>query len=136
MTDKDLFQYAAELRDLGMTRAEEAAGPMFSALAFAAIRRVAQQQATVHVDDVLRECSVRPSSPNAWGAVWMKAIKSGLICRTGEARRCRTDPNKHAHTYPVYKSMIYRASPASGKSTRRLYRRPKETGNVNLRLFD
>lgn len=84
--------------------------PRFADAAYAAIERIARRQSTVHVDDVLKECSIKPSHPNAWGAVWMKAIRKGLIQRSDRVRPCATDPKKHAHQYPVYESLVWRRS--------------------------
>jgi len=94
-------------RDLGIDRAAsaEARQPELSLGSFAAIVRIAKRQATVHVDDVLRECHVRPKHFNAWGAVWMRAIRTQIIEHTGELRPCRTDGGKHRHNYPVYRSL-------------------------------
>ena len=98
-------------RDAGMARAI-APSSHFAAIAYAAIVTVAKRQATVHVDDVLAECSARPRHPNAWGGVWMRAIRAGVIERSGELQHCRVDRGKHAHAYPVYRSCLFVASTA------------------------
>lgn len=95
-------------RDAGMqvaAEAEAAEQPGFKALAYATILRLAREQLTVHIDDVLAACPVRPRHPNAWGAVWMQAIREGVIVRTGEMRHS-TDPRKNKHLYPVYRSLV------------------------------
>jgi hypothetical protein len=46
-----------------------------------------------------------PRHPNAWGAVWHRAIRDGVIRRSGEFRESR-DPRKHRHCYPVYVSQL------------------------------
>jgi len=97
-------------RDAGMARAV-AHSPHFAAIAYAAIVTVAKRQATVHVDDVLAECSARPRHPNAWGSIWMRAIRSGVIERSGDLQNCRVDRGKHAHAYPIYLSNIFVAEP-------------------------
>lgn len=97
-------------RDAGMDAAAEAEDrrqPAFGSVAYAAIVSVARRQATVHVDDVLAECSMRPKSPNAWGSVWAQAIKDGVIVKTGRTRPCATDRRKRAHDYPIYRSMLF-----------------------------
>ena len=110
----DLFDHAtraAQLRDTGMALAIAAQDnklPAWSELAYAAIVSLAKRQPTVHVDDVLREFPLRPDHPNAWGAVWMRAIKNGVIFRSGESRPCLTDCGKHRHVYPVYRSGLWR----------------------------
>lgn len=102
---------AVALRDVGMIEAEFAetlTASNFSEVAYAAICHVARRQSEVHVDDVLRFCRIKPSHPNAWGAVWMRAIKDGTIIRTGTVRPCLSDAGKHKHNYPVYESGIFR----------------------------
>lgn len=106
----DLFDFAARRRDIGMGRAADAEDrdqPSFGDTAFEAIKAIAERQDTVHVDDVLQNCTVRPHHHNAWGAVWMRAIKANLIRRTGAVRPCMTDPKKNGHNYPVYESLIF-----------------------------
>lgn len=106
----DLFDWAKHRRDAGMTEAafaEVFSNPDFGEAAYAAICHVARRQCELHVDDILRFCKVKPSHPNAWGAVWMRAIKDGVIVRTGTVRPCKTDPCKRAHQYPVYASGLF-----------------------------
>jgi hypothetical protein len=107
----DLFAFAQARRDAGMAQAEANARPDFSAAAFAAIERVARQQVHVHIDAVLAAMAVTgapaPHHPNAWGPVWLRAIRSGIIQRTTETRPCQSDPKKNAHRYPVYFSLIF-----------------------------
>jgi hypothetical protein len=101
---------AVQARDVGMVTAEFAealTGSNFAEVAYAAICHVARRQSEVHVDDILRFCKARPSHPNAWGAVWMRAIKDGTIMRTGRVRPCESDPLKHKHNYPVYRSGVF-----------------------------
>lgn len=97
-------------RDAGMEAAAEAEDrrqPAFAVAAYAAILSVATRQATVHVDDVLTACAVRPTSPNAWGSVWKRAIREGVIVKTGRTRPCATDRRKNCHEYPVYASGLF-----------------------------
>ena len=114
----DLFEHAeraAKLRDAGMTLAavaQDGKAPQWSELAYSAIRLVARRQDTVHVDDVLRIFTIKPHHPNAWGAVWMRAIKDGLIERTGTVRPCISDEGKHKHQYPIYRSRMHRKDAA------------------------
>jgi hypothetical protein len=79
--------------------------PRFADEALEAIKRVARRQIHVLVDDVLAECKARPNHPNAFGAVWMRAIREGIIQRTNQVRPSK-DPAKHAHNYPIYFSLI------------------------------
>lgn len=110
-----LFDWATNARDVGMVEAEFAetlTGSNFSEVAYAAICHVARRQCEVHVDDVLRYLKVRPSHPNAFGAPWLRAIKDGVIIRTGTIRPCVSDPGKHKHNYPVYRSGLFRGRAA------------------------
>ncbi len=105
-----LFDWAAERRDIGMIEAEFAealTGSDFSEAAYAAICHVARRQCEIHVDHVLRYCKVRPTHFNAWGSVWMRAIKDGVIIKTGMVRPCVSDPGKHKHSSPVYRSGLF-----------------------------
>ncbi|MGX9392543.1 hypothetical protein ACWX0K_20450 [Nitrobacteraceae bacterium UC4446_H13] len=106
----DLFDWAKHRRDAGMTEAafaEVFTNPDFGEAAYAAICHVARRQCEVHVDHVLPLIRVKPAHPNAFGAVWMRAIKDGVIVRTGTVRPCKTDPLKRAHQYPVYASGLF-----------------------------
>ncbi len=101
---------AVQLRDVGMLEAEFAealTGSNFAEVAYAAICHVARRQAEIHVDDLLRYLTVRPSHPNAFGAVWLRAIRDGTLLKTGTVRPCLSDPNKRLHNYPVYKSGLF-----------------------------
>ena len=109
MTQLDLFA-ARHRRDIGMAQAaaaQERATPNFADGAASAIYWLARCQPTVHIDDLLAACSLRPAHFNAWGQVWRAAIKAGWIERNGEYRPSR-DPGKHAHLYPVYSSKIFK----------------------------
>jgi hypothetical protein len=108
--DDVIARQALNSRDAGMIEAafaEALVSPDFGELAYGAICHVARMQCEVHVDDILRFCKVRPSHPNAWGAVWMRAIKDGVISRTGRIKPCESDPLKHKHNYPVYASGLF-----------------------------
>ena len=101
---------AGRLRDEGMAlaeTAEAAVSPAFSEVAYQAIVDVARRQTTVHIDDVLVACKVRPFHPNAWGSVWTRAIRAGIIRYTGMRKGCLTDIKKRKHVYPVYESTIF-----------------------------
>jgi len=110
MTAPTLFNYAAAKvrRDRGAARAAEAqdnAVPGWGDHAYDAIVLVAKRQTTVFVDDVLKIFAVKPSHPNAWGAVWLRAIKANVIEHSGTVRPT-TDARKNAHQYPVYRSLL------------------------------
>jgi hypothetical protein len=105
----DLFDFAQRRRERGMgfaADAEDREQPGFAEAAYSVIRSIAEKQPTVHVDDVLAVCPVAPHHPNAWGAVWMRAIRDRIIAHSGMVRPCRTDAKKNAHRYPVYRSLI------------------------------
>lgn len=101
---------AMNARDIGIIEAEFAetlVNPDFAEVAYAAICHVARRQVEIHVDDILRFCKVKPSHYNAWGSVWMRAIKDGVIMKTGMVRPCMSDPLKHRHSSPVYRSGLF-----------------------------
>jgi hypothetical protein len=100
----------AELRDAGVAaaaRAQDKADPVWKELAYAALLRVAERQAWVHRDDVAAECGLSPHSANAWGAVWLKAVRQGVLVDRGRSRRT-ADPRKHAHKYTLWYSMRFK----------------------------
>lgn len=109
--EEDLFAYseAKARRDDGMERASSHA-QQFSWRAYSAIEALAHNQPSVHIDDVLRQGVAPPPHPNAWGAVWLRAIKLGLIERTNETAPCTLDAKKHAHRYPVYRSKVWKGA--------------------------
>lgn len=99
----------ANLRDEGMAAAAEAqdrASAMWTERAYRAIVAVARKQSTVHVDDVLVEFHDIPTHPNAWGQVWRRALKSGVLGDDVVGMRTSDDPLKHRHRYPVYRSLM------------------------------
>ena len=105
----DLFT-ARERRNTGMARAAAAqkrATPDFAAGAASAIYWLARCQPTVHIDDLMAACSLRPAHFNAWGHVWRAAVKAGWIERNGEYRPSR-DVLKRCHLYPVYRSKLFK----------------------------
>ena len=110
----DLFAWAQERRDAGMgvaADAEDRDQPQFTETAYLTICRIAAVAAELHVDDVLGRCPLKPRHPNAWGAVWLRAVREKVIEHTGRVRPCRSDVKKNAHQYPVYRSLIYRSGP-------------------------
>ncbi len=109
MTDLFSRSEGTVLRDRGMAianAAQERDAPGWSNRAYAAIVRVARAQPTVHIDDVrLVFAEKAPGHPRAWGAVWTRAIKAGVIETTGTVRKT-TDRRKHCHPCPVYRSLV------------------------------
>ena len=104
MTQFDLFGGRSD-RDIGMAKASRS--EQWAVAAYAAIVRLAKQQAEVHVDDVLCSFSLRPHHYNAWGAIWLKAVREGVLENTGRMRQT-AHRKKHAHQYPIYRSLIFR----------------------------
>jgi hypothetical protein len=100
------------LREAGMSlaaAAQERASPGWSDRAFAEMRRLARQQETVFTDDLTPFLEQDPAPHfNAIGSIWLRAVKAGIIERTS-ATRWSTDPKKHAHACPVYRSMVFGA---------------------------
>jgi len=108
----------AELRDAGVAaaqRAQDKADPVWKELAYAALLRVAERQAWVHRDDVAAECGLSPHHANAWGAVWLKAVKQGVLVDKGRSRRT-TDPGKHAHKYTLWYSCRFKVGAPTEES--------------------
>jgi succinate dehydrogenase/fumarate reductase flavoprotein subunit len=103
----DLFDGVSR-RDSGMTLAADAQDdkdPGWSDRALAAIIALAKQQDELHTDDLAAAFAETPRHFNAWGAVWMRAIRERIIERTGRYHAAR-DPKKHAHVYPIYRSLM------------------------------
>lgn len=101
---------AERRRDRGMALAAEAqerARHAWSQAAYETLIRLAQRQEFIHVDDLVPLCPP-PEHPNAWGAVWQRALRTGVIERSGQMR-ASYQPQKHLHRYPVYRSRIFDA---------------------------
>ena len=79
--------------------------------ALARIVRLAEQHRTFTADEVREACSdiEPPHHPNVWGAVMHKAIRAGIIRRTGELRRS-TRKAAHSHSNPVWESLLWNQS--------------------------
>jgi hypothetical protein len=106
----DLFAYSARLRDSGMANAamaQDRAMPEWRELAYQAIVLVASRQPTVHANDIAEVFKIEPEHCNAWGSIWMRAIRNRVIERSGEYRHC-TDLRKRLHVSPVYHSLVFR----------------------------
>jgi hypothetical protein len=107
----DLVELAEDLKQRGMflaSAAQEFASPLWSERAYFAILALAKMKPTIHVDDVLRAFSEKPSHPNAWGAVYSRLIREHVIVHSGRVKPCTVDPTKHKHQSPVYLSLLYR----------------------------
>lgn len=97
---------ARRLREAALAQVE-AHAPNWHDRAYRAIEEIARRQIHVHIDDVLAAGVPQPHHPNAWGAVWMKAIRKEIIQRTNQTRPCAVDPKKHGHRYPIYFSRVF-----------------------------
>ncbi len=111
MSDATLFDWAdgAARRDRGMalaSGAQEREAPGWAERAYAHLEALSLTREFVYTDDLLAVFPERPAHPNAYGAVWQRAIRNGLLSRTGMMRESR-DPKKHRHNYPLYRSEIY-----------------------------
>lgn len=96
----------AQRRDEGIARAEGASDAVWRQYAYGKLRDLARTQRTIHVDDLYAVLEWHPASPNAMGGLWLRAIREGLIERSGEYRPTKLK-GKHAHTYPVYASLVW-----------------------------
>jgi hypothetical protein len=74
--------------------------------AYMVIDQKARTQGEIHIDDILPSLIENPPHPNCWGPVWLRAQRAGIIERTGLTRLCLSDPGKHSHRYPVYRSLV------------------------------
>jgi hypothetical protein len=102
----DLFAQARKRRDAGMALAADAEREEWKDRAYAALVSVARRSRLVHVDDLLSEFTEEPEHPNAWGSVWMRAVRSGVLRHSGCVRPCKCHPRKNAHQYPIYQSLV------------------------------
>lgn len=97
---------AQRARDEGMAQAADHAGLLWGEFAYMALKGLAVTRRELHTDDLAEACPWEPASPNAWGGIWMRALRAGLIERTGELRPSK-QPAKHRHAYPCYRSLVF-----------------------------
>lgn len=105
----DLVELAAQLRDRGTSLAalaQDGKSPCWSERAYEALIRVARRQEKLFADDLRAELREPPVHHNAFGSVWMRAIRDGVIVRTAETTHSR-EAIRHKHRYPIYSSKIY-----------------------------
>lgn len=109
MTQEDLFKATdaspksgAELRDAGMALADGAEDDAWKRAADAAIRALAASGAEFGAEEV-RALAGSPSRPNAFGARFNAAARSGLIRKVGYRKSSR--PSLHAHPVAVWRGV-------------------------------
>ena len=109
MVQRSLFDLMSgrERRDVGMGLAEAGEGTAWGVYADGVLKTLAEVMSEVHTDDLNRCLEWHPRHPNAMGGVWMRAIRAGLIRKSGRSRPSK-QPGKNAHDYPVYESLVYR----------------------------
>jgi hypothetical protein len=99
-----------KLRDLGMDRARKANDrddPHWRTDTLKLLKRAADDNEYVD-PDLLRKLGARePLHPNAWGSIWKKGVKEGLIKEAPNMRRKSERPPAHAKKMTVYKSLQY-----------------------------
>jgi predicted HD phosphohydrolase len=88
------------LRDEGVARVDRATGGEWRDSCDAVIRTMAQSGLPFTAEDV-RDWVGEPHHPNAWGARFLDARRSGIVDRIGyrTARR----PEAHARVVAIYK---------------------------------
>jgi hypothetical protein len=106
----DLFSYAEQQARLGMARAVAAADrriPLWSEEAFAFLRNFASTHPSFISEDVSDAHEgagfPQPGNLRAWGAIYRRAVKAGLIRQDGIGRSRR----RHNSICPKWKSLIY-----------------------------
>ncbi len=107
----DLVDLAEDLKQRGMFLAQvaqEFVSPLWHERAYAALVTLARMSPTIHIDEYLSAFPEKPSHPNAFGAVWQRAIREHVIVHSGRVKPCTVDPTKHKHQSPVYLSLLYR----------------------------
>ena len=104
------FEKAKELRDLGMLSAEINANKKnneWSCLAFNFLIEYAKNNTEFLAEDV-RAASAdivpEPPSKRAWGGIFVRACKTGLICRNGY--RKVSNPKAHCTPATLWKVVI------------------------------
>lgn len=93
-------------RDAGVDAAAAAQGTQWGVYAAGLLEGLARALPEVHTDDLARVIEWHPAHFNAYGAVWQRALRSGLLAKTGRTRPSK-QPGKHAHEYPVYRSLVF-----------------------------
>ena len=110
----DLFQQhtGRALRDEGMARVMDNAGPLWRDRAIAMLREFCRHHSTFIGEDFRIWATLRglpvPHHPNAYGGLLSGATKQG-ICSITNQNRTMNMPKSHARRSPVWQSNIYGA---------------------------
>jgi hypothetical protein len=108
----DLFEFAEQQAREGMGQAlghAEEARPGWGEVAYEYLLGFAQRHASFISEDVSDETKEthyfpQPPTDRAWGSVYRRALKEGIIARDGVGRSRR----RHASICPRWRSQIYR----------------------------
>lgn len=107
----DLFAYAERARDEGMRRAANHADrtiPAWTDSAYSFLLAFARSHELFISEDVSNASKVQgfpqPPTDRAWGAVYRRAVKAGVIIQDGFGRSVR----RHASICPRWRSQIHR----------------------------
>lgn len=110
---KDLFHYAEEQAQRGMAQALDHADEVYggwSEIAYDFLVRFARTRSEAFISEDVSGASKedptfpQPPTDRAWGSVYLRAAKSGVIVRAGTGKSRR----RHASICPAWKSLIYR----------------------------
>jgi hypothetical protein len=109
----DLFQHAEAERDFGMLRAARHAEEThlhWNDRAYAFLVEFAKRNASFISEDVSDASKKvdfpQPPTDRAWGSIYRKALKNGVIIQTGSGRSRR----RHASICPRWGSLVYRVA--------------------------
>lgn len=90
---------------------EERAHPTWTSVAFQYLEAYARKHAEFISEDLTAaadEWGLQTSQPKAWGGVFQKAARAGIIVQCGAGRSKR----RHASICPLWKSKIFRGDAA------------------------
>lgn len=114
MTDQLTITHARQLRDEGMARAgdhAERVTPQWLDTAYAFLLNFATTHQTFISEDVSDASKVwgmvQPPTDRAWGSVYVRAVKAGIIVQDGAGRSRR----RHASICPMWRSLVFRSAP-------------------------
>ena len=106
----DLFQHAAERRDLGMERAATKAGDDWTEYAKAFVRDYLRTHTTMFCDDLWTAGMVRPSSPRGLGQIMRHAQLAGWCSLQVDRQGCilaKRSTSSNLTLKPVWRSHLY-----------------------------